>query len=130
MAGIGIGGEFAQFLRVKDSLQKIEYCLKDPENCTLPSESRELDILWVLITSTAEWYNTNQEESDRMDDVFRLVGRSYHNARASCIDFRKFSENPTSYTNFTFFLYKSPSKTAVSLLARVDHIIMIPKDHR
>jgi hypothetical protein len=28
MVGIGIGGEFAQFLRVKDKLQKMEYYLK------------------------------------------------------------------------------------------------------
>jgi hypothetical protein len=41
----------------------MEYYLKDPDNCTLPSESGELDILWALITSIAEWYTTRQDRS-------------------------------------------------------------------
>jgi len=46
--GVGMAGEFATFIRVKDKLKPMDYYLKDPDNCDLPDEGTKPDLLWAL----------------------------------------------------------------------------------
>lgn len=59
--GVGMSSEFATFIRVKDKLKPMDYYLKDPENCDLPDEGTQPDLLWALITSLAEHYKAHPD---------------------------------------------------------------------
>jgi hypothetical protein len=72
--GIGIAGEFAQFIRIKDRLKTMDYYLKDPENCDLPKEGTEMDLLWALVTSFAEYYK-GHTDAKTLASMIKLLGR-------------------------------------------------------
>jgi len=59
--GVGMAGEFATFIRVKDKLKPMEYYLKDPEHCDLPDENTQPDLIWALITAFGEHYKANPD---------------------------------------------------------------------
>jgi len=61
--GVGIAGEFATFIRVKDKLKPMEYYLKDPSGCELPDENTQPDLIWALITSFAEHYKAHADSA-------------------------------------------------------------------
>jgi hypothetical protein len=66
--GVGMSGEFAAFIRVKDKLKPMDYYLKDPDNCDLPDEGAQPDLLWALITSFAEHYK-DQTRNHTPNDI-------------------------------------------------------------
>jgi len=59
--GVGMAGELATFIRVKDKLKPMEYYLKDPDGCELPDENTQPDLIWALITSFAEHYKAHTD---------------------------------------------------------------------
>lgn len=59
--GVGMAGELATFIRVKDKLKPMDYYLKDPDNCDLPDENTQPDLVWALITSFAEYYKAHTD---------------------------------------------------------------------
>jgi len=54
--GVGIAGEFAQFIRIKNKLKPVEEYLKNPDKIELPNPETEIDVLWALTTSLVEYY--------------------------------------------------------------------------
>jgi len=59
--GVGMAGELATFIRVKDKLKPMDYYLKDPDGCDLPDENTQPDLIWALITSFAEHYKDHSD---------------------------------------------------------------------
>jgi len=77
--GVGIAGEFATFIRVKDKLKPMEYYLKDPEGCVLPDENTQPDLIWALITSLAEHYKAHSDSAtlSKIIKVLRRMNEEY-----------------------------------------------------
>lgn len=72
--GVGVAGEFATFIRVKDKLKPMEYYLKDPDNCELPNENTQPDLIWALITAFAEHYK-DHSDSNTLSKIIQVLKR-------------------------------------------------------
>ena len=72
--GVGAASELATFIRIKDRLKPIDYYLKNPEKCELPDESREMDLIWALITSLAEYYKAHTDIKT-LTNIVKLLRR-------------------------------------------------------
>lgn len=72
--GVGMAGELASFIRIKEDLKPIEDYLKDPENCELPDENTKPDLIWALITSIAEYY-AEKNDATTLGKIVTLLRR-------------------------------------------------------
>lgn len=70
--GVGIAGELATFIRVKDKLHVMKYYLDSPgpEKCELPDENTQPDLIWALITSLAEYYKDHTD----VNTLTKIIG--------------------------------------------------------
>jgi hypothetical protein len=77
--GVGTAGEFVTFIRVKDKLHPMDYYLKDPDNCELPNENTQPDLIWALITAFAEHYkaHTDTKTLQAVIQVLRRMNEEY-----------------------------------------------------
>lgn len=72
--GVGTAGELSTFIRIKDRLKPMEYYLKNPDECELPQESTQADLVWALITSLAEHYKAHSD-SKTLENIIRVLKR-------------------------------------------------------
>jgi len=72
--GVGVAGELAQFIRIKDKLKPIEEYLKNPNKVELPDPQTEIDILWALTTSIAEYYR-DHKDTKTLTKIIKLLSR-------------------------------------------------------
>jgi len=72
--GVGVAGELAQFIRIKDKLKPIAEYLKSPEKIQLPDPSTEIDVLWALVTSIAEYYK-DHKDIKTLTQIVKLLRR-------------------------------------------------------
>jgi hypothetical protein len=72
--GIGLAGEFATFIRIKDKLKPMKYYLDNPKDCELPNENTQPDLTWALITSLAEYYKDHQD-TETLEKIVTLLKR-------------------------------------------------------
>ena len=77
--GVGVAGELATFIRVKDKLKPMDYYLKDPDGCELPDENTQPDLIWALITSLAEYYkgHTDSATLTKILGVLKRMNEEY-----------------------------------------------------
>jgi hypothetical protein len=71
--GVGVAGELATFIKIKDKLRPIEDYIKEPEKTPIPTEE-ETDLLWALVTSIAEYYSVHNDMKS-LGQVFKLIKR-------------------------------------------------------
>jgi len=72
--GVGVAGELATFIRIKDKLKPMKYYLDNPEKCELPNPTTELDVLWALVTSIAEYYR-DHKDMKTLGKILKLLKR-------------------------------------------------------
>lgn len=72
--GVGVAGEFATFIRLRDKLKPMSYYLKDPENAELPDEDTQPDLVWALITNFAEYYR-DHNDVNTLTRIIKLLRR-------------------------------------------------------
>ena len=72
--GVGVAGELATFIRIKDKLKPMKYYLDNPEKCELPDPTTELDVLWALVTSIAEYYR-DHKDMKTLGKILKLLKR-------------------------------------------------------
>jgi len=72
--GVGLSGEFAQFIKIKDQLKDISYYMKDPEKCELPDEAKQADLSWAFMVSLVEYYASKQE-TKVLGDIITILNR-------------------------------------------------------
>ncbi|PIU76064.1 hypothetical protein COS75_01020 [Candidatus Pacearchaeota archaeon CG06_land_8_20_14_3_00_35_12] len=77
--GVGTAGELATFIRVKDKLHPMKYYLDNPDDCELPDENTQPDLIWALITSFAEYYkaHTDTPTLTKIIGVLRRMNEEY-----------------------------------------------------
>ncbi len=72
--GEGLESELVSFIRLKDKLNPIDYYLKKPDKCELPDEQTEMDLVWALLTSLAEYYGS-KKDTDTIRRIVKVLNR-------------------------------------------------------
>jgi len=72
--GKGLAAELVSFIRLKDKLKPIEYYLKNPDNCELPDEQTQMDLVWALLTSLAEYYGA-KKNTETIRKIVKILHR-------------------------------------------------------
>lgn len=72
--GVGTSGEFITFIRVKDKLHGMKYYLEHPDDCELPNENTQPDLIWALITAFAEHYKAHTD-TKTLEAIIRVLKR-------------------------------------------------------
>jgi len=77
--GVGTAGELATFIRIKDKLKEMKYYLDHPDDCDLPDENTQPDLIWALITSFAEYYkdHTDANTLTKIIGVLKRMNEEY-----------------------------------------------------